>query len=104
MPNEPATIDGAWHAYSDGMGSTLSLSLASEAGAVTGSGTYTRGTLSTGTLRAAGQFRAPTLTLELTYDHGERVVLTATLTGPERMTGQLTDKSGSVVKLELARP
>ena len=97
-------IDGIWIGYSDGMGSTLTLVLKSNASQVSGTGSYTVGPQHKGSVAVSGSHQAPKVRLTLSYDHGRVLMLDATLVDDEHMKGSLTDKDGSVVAIEFARP
>jgi hypothetical protein len=98
------SIDGVWSAYSDGLGSTLTMTLSSTGTAVSGTGTYSVGAVRTGSVVIAGTYRPPAVVLTITYDHGETVTFAADVTGGEHMKGKLTDRSGTVRDVEFVRP
>lgn len=100
----PASLDGAWNAYSDGLGSTLTMTLSSKGGLVSGTGTYIVGAIRTGSVVISGTYRAPSADLAITYDHGETVTFTAAVTDSDHMKGKLTYKSGTVIDIEFVRP
>lgn len=102
----PASIDGYWSAYSDGLGSTLTMTLSSRGTLVSGTGNYTVGAIRTGAVVIAGTYRLPSVVLAITYDHGETVTFaTATaVTDNSSMKGKLTYKSGTVIDVEFVRP
>ena len=100
----PPTIDGAWSAFSDGLGSTLTLRLSSSDTAVSGTGTYSVGALRTGTVTVVGSYRPPAAALTITYDHGEAVTFAGTVTDSDHMKGALTSKSGTAIDIEFVRP
>lgn len=100
----PPAVDGVWSAYADGLGGTLTLRLNSKGTSVSGSGTYTVGAMRSGTLAVTGSIQTPAVALVLTYDHGERAALSATLSGSERMVGRLTYSTGSSIDIEFVRP
>ena len=100
----PQSIDGTWSAYSDGLGSTLSIVLSSESSAVSGSGVYSVGAIRTGVFSVAGTYRHPVLALSFTYDHGETVLFGATVTNDIQMKGKLTYKNGTVIDIAFVRP
>lgn len=98
------SIDGLWTAFSDGLGSTLTLRLSSSDTAVSGTGTYSVGALRTGTVAVEGSYRPPAAALTITYDHGEAVTFTGTVTDSDHMKGKLTSKSGTAIDIEFVRP
>lgn len=100
----PPVIDGLWTAFSDGLGSTLTLRLSSRDTAVSGTGTYSVGALRTGTVTVEGSYRPPAAALTITYDHGETVTFTGTVTDSDHMKGKLTSKSGTAIDIEFVRP
>ena len=97
-------IDGAWSAFSDGMGSVLSVELSSTGTAVSGTGTYRVGAVRSGTVVVAGTYRPPAVVLKITYDHGETVTFAAVVTDGDHMKGTLTDRNGTVMNVEFVRP
>ena len=98
------SIDGTWVGYSDGMGSTLTLVLKTNTAQVSGTGTYTVGPHRKGSVAVLGSLQAPKVKLSISYDNGRVLTLDATLIDDEHMKGTLTDKSGSVMAIEFARP
>ena len=100
----PASIDGYWSAYSDGMGSTLTMILSSRGTLVSGTGTYSVGAIRTGSVVIAGTYRLPSVVLAITYDHGETVTFATAVTDNSSMKGKLTYKSGTVMDIEFVRP
>lgn len=100
----PLAIDGAWSAFTDGLGSTLTLRLSSTDTAVSGTGSYSVGTLRTGTVAVEGSYRPPAAALTITYDHGEVVTFAGTVTDSDHMKGKLTSKAGSAIDIEFVRP
>ena len=100
----PASIDGRWNAYSDGLGSTLTITLSSKGALVSGTGTYSVGAIRTGSVVIAGTYRPSSAVLAITYDHGETVTFAAAVTDSSYMKGKLTHKSGTVIDVEFARP
>lgn len=100
----PASIDGRWNAYSDGLGSTLTITLSSKGTLVSGTGTYSVGAIRTGSVVIAGTYRRSSAVLAITYDHGETVTFAAAVTDSSYMKGKLTYKSGTVIDVEFGRP
>ena len=100
----PSSIDGLWNAYSDGLGSTLTLTLSSKDTVVSGTGTYSTGAIRTGLIAVTGTYRPPSAALTITYDHGESVTFAATLMNGSQMKGKLTYKTGTVIDVEFVRP
>ena len=100
----PASIDGLWSAYSDGMGSTLTMTLSSRDTVVSGTGTYSTGAIRTGLIAVTGTYRPPSAALTITYDHGESVTFASTLLNGSQMKGKLTYRTGTVVDVEFVRP
>ena len=100
----PASIDGHWSAYSDGLGSTLTMTLSSRGTLVSGTGTYSVGAIRTGSVVIAGTYRLPSVVLAITYDHGETVTFATAVTDNSSMKGKLTYKSGTVIDVEFVRP
>jgi hypothetical protein len=100
----PASLDGRWNAYSDRLGSALTLNLSSSGARVSGTGTYRVGAVRTGSVVISGTYRAPSADLAITYDHGETVTFTAAATDSDHMKGKLTYKSGTVIDIEFVRP
>ena len=98
------SIDGLWSAYSDGLGSTLTMTLSSRDTAVSGTGTYSVGAIRTGSVVVTGTFHPPSAALIITYDHGETVTFTAAVVDSDQMKGKLTYKSGTVIDVEFVRP
>ena len=88
----PASIDGRWSAYSDGLGSTLTITLSSRGTLVSGTGTYTIGAIRSGSVVIAGTYHPSSAVLAITYDHGETVTFAAAnkllvTTQPSNSTG-----------------
>ena len=100
----PASIDGRWSAYSDGLGSTLTVILSSRGTLVSGTGTYTIGAIRTGSVVIAGTYHPSSAVLAITYDHGETVTFAAAVTDSSSMKGKLTYKTGTVMDIEFVRP
>lgn len=100
----PASLDGVWSAFSDGLGSTLTLNLSSSGARVSGTGTYRVGAIRTGSVVITGTYRSPAADLAITYDHGETARFTAAVTDGGHMKGRLSYKSGTVVNVEFVRP
>lgn len=100
----PASIDGRWNAYSDGLGSTLTMTLSSRGTLVSGTGTYSVGAIRTGSVVISGTYRPSSAVLAITYDHGETVTFAAAVTDSSYMKGKLTYKSGTVIDVEFVRP
>ena len=100
----PASIDGRWSAYSDGLGSTLTITLSSRGTLVSGTGTYTIGAIRSGSVVIAGTYHPSSAVLAITYDHGETVTFAAAVTDSSYMKGKLTYKSGTVIDVEFVRP
>ncbi len=100
----PVSLDGRWNAFSDGLGSTLTMTLSSRGALVSGTGTYRVGAIRTGSVVIAGTYRAPSADLAITYDHGETVTFTAAVTDSDHMKGKLTYESGTVIDIEFVRP
>ena len=100
----PATIDGRWSAYSDGLGSTLTMNLSSRGTLVSGTGTYSVGAIRTGSTVVAGTYRLPSAVLSITYDHGETVTFEGAVNDNSNLKGKLTYKSGAVLDIEFVRP
>lgn len=98
------SIDGLWSAFTDGQGSTLTLRLSAVDTAVSGTGTYSVGALRTGTVTVVGSYRPPAAALTITYDHGEAVTFTGTVTDSDHMKGKLTSASGTATDIEFVRP
>ena len=100
----PASIDGLWSATSDGMGSTLTMTLSSRDTAVSGTGTYSTGAIRTGSVAVSGTYRPPSAALTINYDHGESVTFASTLLSSSQMKGKLTYMTGTVIDIEFVRP
>ena len=100
----PSSIDGLWSAYSDGMGSTLTMTLSSRDTVVSGTGTYSTGAIRTGLIAVTGTYRPPSAALTITYDHGESVTFASTLLTGSQMKGKLTYKTGTGIDVEFVRP
>ena len=100
----PSSIDGLWSAYSDGLGSTLTMTLSSRDTVVSGTGTYSTGAIRTGSIAVAGSYRSPSAALTITYDHGESVTFASTLLNGSQMKGKLTYRTGTVIDVEFVRP
>ena len=100
----PASIDGRWNAYSDGLGSTLTLTLSSRGALVSGTGTYSVGAIRTGSTVVTGTYRLPSVMLSITYDHGETMTFDGAVNDNGNMKGKLTYKSGAVIDIEFVRP
>ena len=100
----PASIDGRWNAYSNGLGSTLTMTLSSKGTLVSGTGTYSVGAIRTGSVVVAGTYRPSSAVLAITYDHGETVTFAAAVIDNSYMKGKLTYTSGTVIDIEFARP
>ena len=100
----PPAIDGLWSANSDGLGSTLTMTLRSKDTAVSGTGTYSTGAIRSGSVAVTGTYRPPAAFLTIIYDHGEAVTFTATLMNDSQMKGKLTYKTGTVIDVEFVRP
>ena len=100
----PASIDGRWSAYSDGLGSTLTMTLRSRGALVSGTGTYSVGAIRTGSVVISGTYRPSSAVLAITYDHGETVTFTAAVTDSSYMKGRLSYKGGTVIDVEFVRP
>ena len=100
----PPSIIGLWSASSDGLGSTLTMTLSAKDTVVSGTGTYSTGALRTGSISIAGTYLPPSAALTITYDHGESVTFASTLLNGSQMKGKLTYKSGTVIDIEFARP
>ncbi len=100
----PASIDGRWNAYSDGLGSSLTMTLSLSGKMVSGTGTYSVGAIRTGSVVIAGTYRPTSAVLVITYDHGETVTFAATVTDSSHMKGKMTYKSGTVIDVEFVRP
>ena len=101
------SIDGLWSTSSDGLGSTLAITLSSKGSGdmvVSGTGTYNVGAIRSGSLAVTGTYRAPSTALTITYDHGEVVTFAATITDADHMKGRLTYRSGSAIDVEFVRP
>lgn len=86
------------------MGSSLSMQLKSRGHDLSGSGSYTRGALQTGSVRVTGAIRGATAKLVLAYDNGLVARFKSTMIEPERMTGRLTYPDGTVIDLVFVRP
>ena len=100
----PSSIDGLWSGRSDGLGSTLTMSLQSKESAVTGTGTYSVGALRSGLLVVAGTYRLSSAVLTLTYDNGEAMTFASKSVGNEKMVGTLTQRTGTEIEIEFVRP
>ena len=100
----PSSIDGLWSAFSDGLGSTLTMTLSSKDTVVSGIGTYSTGAIRTGSITVTGTYRPPSAALTIIYDHGESVTFAATLMSGSQMKGKLTYKTGTVIDIEFVRP
>ena len=100
----PSSIDGLWSAFSDGLGSTLTMTLSSKDTVVSGTGTYSTGAIRTGSIAVTGTYRPPSAALTITYDHGESVTFASTLLNGSQMKGKLTYKTGTVIDIEFVRP
>lgn len=98
------SIDGPWSAYSDGLGSTLAMTLSSKGKAVSGKGTYSVGAIRSGTVAIAGTYNPPEAVLVITYDHGETVTFAGEVTDGDHMKGTLTYGTGTVIDIEFVRP
>lgn len=99
-----SSIDGLWSAYSDGLGSTLTMTLSSKDTVVSGTGNYSTGAIRTGSIAVTGTYRPPSAALTITYDHGDAVTFAATLMNGSQMKGKLTYKTGTVIDVEFVRP
>ena len=100
----PLAMDGAWSASADDMGSTLSMQLKRRGHHLSGSGTYTRGALQTGSVRVTGAIRGATTRLILNYDNGLVARFESSRIEGERMIGRLIYADGTVIDLTFVRP
>ena len=100
----PLALDGEWSANADAMGSTLSMQLKHRGHHLTGSGTYTRGALQTGSVRVTGAVRGAIARLVLDYDNGLVARFESSRIDGERMIGRLIYPDGTVIDLTFVRP
>jgi hypothetical protein len=99
----PASIDGKWIAVSQVIGSSLTLELTTQNGAVAGAGTYMIEAGRSGVLAVAGTYQPPVAALSLKYDNGTTAVYAATVSDASHMSGRLKFQNGETVDLTFVR-